>query len=221
MKHCYRKYIGAIILILVCHSGLPAQNAPDIREIQAFVKGDSLKVEFACPNLFSGTIRKTLLSGLPVLLELQPQLSDNKGGKYPQPVFKWRLSYDIWEDRFMMDSPEERRLFSSLDQLQNYWNPREEIGLIPLNELRNKDGLQLGLSMQIFLLSRNQAQRLKDWIFNPNEVEENLPSQERDTGFKLNLNRVVSLFLNKTDIIESYEFQAQTGEFDIDALPLK
>ena len=69
-----------IILILSIRVfGQDPQPPLEIRDIQPAIQGDSLVCSFASPALFSGKIRQTLFSGLPVLIELRSTLVSDSG----------------------------------------------------------------------------------------------------------------------------------------------
>lgn len=208
-----------IVLLLLFAGRMLAQNSLEIRDIRPFIRGDSLLCSFAVPDLFSGTIQQTLLSGLPVLIELQPRLLGDNSVEGRLSNMKYQLRYDIWEDRFTMQSAGGKYTVSSLDALKAWWNPLAELPLLPLSNLKKTSELRLEINLGIILLTRSQGKKMKNWVLNAAETEEDIPSMDRDTGFKLNLNQVVSLFLNKSDISESFEGQGESDTFKIGDLP--
>lgn len=219
LSRCYRKY--CLIALLLFTGGMLAQNSPEIRDVRPFIRGDSLVCSFACPGLFSGSIRQTLLSGLPVLIELQPRFVGDNSAEGGIPNKKYQLSYDIWEDQFTMESAGGKHTFSSLDALQEWWNPLAELALLPLGKLDKASEFRLEINLRIILLTHSQSKKMKNWVLNAAETEENIPSMNRDTGFTLNLNQVVSLFLNKSDSAESIEVRGESMPFKIEDLPVK
>lgn len=219
MAHGYRTFTltGALLFGLV--GGLAAQDSLAISELHSFVQNDSLKCTFACPNLFSGSIAQTLLSGLPVLIKLQYRLSSRENPNISGSSSTYRLTYDIWEDQFILESNGRQQFFASLKALQSWWNPREGLPLLPLAVLKNTPVLKLELSLSVILLTRAEGEKMKNWIFNTSETEENIPSMERDTGFRLNLNQLVSLFLGKPESGRRFEGRRASGEFMVKSLP--
>lgn len=209
-----------MLILLLIVSRAPGQDSPEIRDIRPFLRGDSLLCSFSAPDLFEGTIKQTLLSGLPVLLELQFRINGGRVLNASPPPLKYRVSYDIWEDRFLMESPGNQYLFPDIESLRRRWNPAEA-GLAPLENPGIDEELIIECRLQIILLTRSQSQKMKDWVLNSAETEEDIPSMDRDTGFKLNLNQVVSLFLDKSDINESFEARGESEVFKIEDLPRK
>jgi len=202
-------------MLLLGWTHLFAQQDLTMENIQPFRDGDTLKCSFASPDLFEGRVGKALLSGLPVLVELHSEVLQKE--TKPARVESYRLSYDIWEDEFLLESRKTSRTFSSLSELRNWWNPRPDLELTRVENL-DKGQLAIKLRMRVVLLSRSQSERLREWILNPSEVEDNAPSYKRDTGFTLNLNRLVSFFLNKDDISETFEVTSQSEQFQITEL---
>ena len=213
MRHCYRTFF--LLLAITCGVALRAQTALEITSIRPFASGDSLMCGFTVPGLFDGAIGETLLSGLPVLIELSVSLDGGNGATQALPLRKYRLSYDIWEDQFLLESARRQRRFASLDALKQWWNPRDSLALLPLKRLDGDKTWKVQLHLKVILLSRTQGDKLKEWLLGANETEENLPSQERDTGFKLNLNSLVSLFFNKSEVRASYEGRQKSPAFRV------
>ncbi len=177
--------------------------------------------QFSVPHLISGSIEQTLLSGLPVLIELQPILISNNRRQLTASKIKYRLSYDIWEDLYAVASARKTSQYPSLSSINDLWNPYPNLTLYSLEKLQERGSLEILLKLRIILLTRTQSQKIKDWIFNSEETEENMPAMDRDAGFKLNLNRLVSLFLNKEDIAENYTIQRKTTKFNLNNLPVQ
>jgi len=206
------------VILFIGISRLAAQQDLTLQDIQPFRDGDTLKCSFASPDLFDGRVGKALLSGLPVLVELHSQVLQS--GTSPRKMERYRLSYDIWEDVFRMESKRLNKSFNSFEDLQKWWNPRPDIHIVETEELR-EGNISLKLRMRVVLLSRSQGEKLREWILNPAEVEDNSPSYRRDTGFTLNLNRLVSFFFNKDDISETFEVTLQSSEFQLADLDQK
>ncbi len=215
MNNCYRNIIHCGLLWLICAATASAQS-PQIERIEPFVANDTLAYRINCANLFSGNVRQTLFSGLPVLIELNVRLLDENDKLISLVIHKYRLTYDIWEDRYLQENPGENRAFTSLEALEKWWNPRDSLIIAPVKTIADAQNLAIQLNMRIILLTRTQGQKLKDWVFNTNETEENLPGSNRDTGFKLDLNRLVSLFFRRSDVIEQISISKISDRFSIE-----
>lgn len=216
MKICYRHIIRSVALWLLLGGLANGQEPLQIPEVAPRLENDTLHCRFACPNLFTGNIRQTLLSGLPVLIELGTGLKTENGARLVQRLDKYRLTYDIWEDQFLQESATTMDHFTTLDALSRWWNPRENLPVAPLKALPAGTRLVLTVDLRVILLTRTQGQQLKDWIINTNETEEELPTASRDTGFKLDLMRLFSLLFSRSDVIEQFEARQSSEKFFLD-----
>ncbi len=213
------KHYGVLFILILANTVLLAQEALRIREVLPYVEGDSLKCSYRVSELIQGAVRQTLLSGLPVLIEEQCRLMDDKQHNTTTVINKFRITYDIWEDLIHLEGVSFSKTFTSLDSLNKWWAPRRNIFLIATGYPGNASRAYLFIRLRIILLSRTQSQRLKDWILNTQETEENLPTQDRDTGFTLNLNRLLSLFFRKDDISKEITIHGQSEWFYPNKLP--
>ncbi len=192
------------------------QEPLQIPEVAPRLENDTLYCRFSCPNLFTGNIRQTLLSGLPVLIELRTGLNTTSGTRLVHRREKYRLRYDIWEDQFLQESATTVERFRPLEALSRWWNPRENLPVAPLKALPAGTRLVLTVELRVILLTQTQGQQLKDWIISANETEEELPSASRDTGFKLDLMRLFSLLFRRSDVIEQFDVRQTSEKFFLD-----
>lgn len=219
MKNRYCKYL-LIILLWSNFLGIGlSQEKHRIENLRPFLSGDTLKCEFANKALFSGKIGQTLLSGLPVLIELRLRVITDAGKQIPAGFLKYRISYDIWEDRYLMEMPGRHQQFNSMENLSAWWNPLKMIPLVPLQKISREKTVKVGIAMRVILVSRSQSKKLKDWVLNPYETEEDLPSLDRDAGFKLNLNHLLSMFFGKDDAVDSFETRQVSAPLDLPQNP--
>ncbi len=209
-----------ILLILILWSAiLPAQEEIRVRDVLPYMTGDSLKCSYRISDLIQGAVRQTLVSGLPVLIEEQCRLVDEKQHNTSTVINKFRITYDIWEDVIHLDGAFFSKTFPSPDSLNKWWAPRRDIFLTATSSLPNASRAYIFIRLRVILLSRSQSERLKDWILNSQETEENLPTQDRDTGFTLNLNRLLSLFFRKDDITKEITINGKSEWFYPNTLP--
>ncbi len=217
-----QRHLSLSWLFLSCLLGsgvLSAREAPGLDSLEIYRSRDSLICRVSAQNLIQGKTRETLLSGLPVLLELTAELRRPGGNAARRVQQKYRLHFDIWENRFSLTGGGTIRRFAALADLQQAWRPFPLLRFPVLEE--TPDGpLQIEVSLMIILLSRREAQNLKEWIRNTQETEEDMPSGSRNTGFKLNLNRIISLFFSGDDISERHEVRIKSRLFRIPELPI-
>ena len=218
MDHRYRNIFWLIAFCLLFSGKMPAQQSPQVDELQVFAENDSLRCRYAISDLFTGNTRQTLLSGLPVLVQLRWQLLDENERAITQIIQKFQLKYDIWEDLFFEESPNGKSQFASIKALESAWQSPEPQLIIAGNLPDAESKLRISLDVNVVLLSRTQGQQLKNWIFNANETEESLPGSNRDTGFTLDLNRLFSLFFSRSDVIEQTSVRKISPDFTLNEL---
>ena len=175
-------------------------------ELSRSAAGDTLLCRFSGEPFLSESVQSTLLSGLPVLINLnlvirtdgQIRLRENK---------RFRMSYDIWEDQYQLDGAGERYLFPDLEQLRAFWSAFNWKIVFPRQAENAEKNLGGRITAKLTLLTANQGRELRDWLFNDNQTEETSPGLMRDTGFQLDLNSLISLLWsskNDTERSESY-----------------
>jgi hypothetical protein len=77
---------------------------------------------------------------------------------------------------------------------------------------------RIDVESHLTLLTRKQSRRLSDWIQTGEQTEEDLPSDERDTGFRLNLNNLVQFFMGEKDKPEEFFLEASSEKFRLNDL---
>jgi hypothetical protein len=208
--------LGGIWLLALCPSY--AQNNPGI-SANPFLKNDSLELEIHFSNLFTGSIKKTLLAGLPILLEVNLDLLDSDDHSIHSKKINGRISYDVWEELFKVEGfNSDEKTFQSLGEVQDCFSNELKADLVPKEYLMSAEVYRVDVESQLTLLTRKQSRELEDWIRSSDQTEEDLPTQERDTGFRLNLNKVVQFFVGKGDEQERYNFDASSKQFRLSDL---
>lgn len=190
-----------------------AQNDPSI-SVHPFLKNDSLKLEVSYRNLFVGNIKKTLLAGLPILIELNLKLIDTGDKVIQSKKMSGKISYDVWEELFNIQGlPSAENSLQRLDEVKNYFSEDLKTGLLPKEYLMSAEEYHISIESRLTLLTGKQSRQLKDWIETGEQTEEDLPSNERDTGFRLNLNNLVQFFMGEKNKPEELLLKASSEKF--------
>jgi hypothetical protein len=63
--------------------------------------------------------------------------------------------------------------------------------------LHSQKNYDLRIRVGITPISALQANRISDWLQEPHQTEEQVASDDRSGGFKLNLNKLISFFVNR------------------------
>jgi len=190
-----------------------AQSNPTL-SVHPFLKNDSLKLGISYRNLFTGNIEKTLLAGLPILIELNLKVVDSGNKTIQSKKINGKISYDVWEELFNIQGLQSTENFlQTLDDVRNYFSEQLQTGLLPKKYLMSAEEYHIDLESRVTLLTRRQSRQLKDWIQTGEQTEEDLPSNERDTGFRLNLNNLVQFFIGEKNKPEEFFLEASSVKF--------
>ena len=197
---------------------LPAQNYK-ISEIHPYLSNDSLNVKISFRRLFDDKVRKALLAGLPMVLEISTDLLDSQRQIVHSKNVNGKINYDVWEEYFSLDGlSKDRRRIQTLSGMKSLFENFPITGLASAKTLDVNTIYLLNVKTRLIVLTRKQSRQLWARIQNSEQTEEELPSQERSTGFKLNLNRVVQLFVSGGKNQEEYSADALSKNFRLSEL---
>ncbi len=187
-----------------------------LSEIRPRLSHDTLTVEISCHNLFENQIRKTLLAGLPLVMDFSLRLMNTQRQAVVIRSEQAGLTYDVWEEIFRVSGMEKMPVqFQTLEQLIKRFSDLPPIVLAPVSQLSSDDSYQVQVELKVVLLSQKQSRQLKDWLESSETTEEDLPSQDRSTGFRLNLNRMVQMFFSGEKKPDEYSASAISKKFKI------
>lgn len=204
-----------LLTILLGISAVCGQDSLQISQTQLEIRSDTLRGSWAVSGLVSGDIRQTLLSGLPILIEVNPQLlRDPQAAVSPRPL-RYRCYYDIWEDLYVIESADQVYQLNTMDEFIDWWQKPPAFSFFAISDIRQEIRLRLRLQVNVTLLTRKQDRQLRSWVLNSSQNEEQLPSSERDTGFTLNLNAVLSIFIDKDAPLQTFQREATSSDFII------
>lgn len=220
MPNRLTKYIVFFLILTVGIPLLSPAQSYRLTHIQPYKTDDSLMVEFSCQNLIENKIRKSLLAGLPLIVNLNIQLISRGEQEVLAERKVYHVSYDVWEEYFSVrDENGTSRRFRMLKDLQDWFGKISGIALAPLSRLQPGQEYRVKMDSRVIVLTRKQSEQLKWWMQGGDQLEEDLPSQERSTGFKLNLNRMVQLFISREEDQKEYAASASSGTFRLNELP--
>jgi hypothetical protein len=214
-KLLIQKYLLILIIFFLLPSLINAQDY-QISYVLPHLSKDTLKVDLSIKGLFEDKIRKTLLSGLPLILKLDFELVDSEQDIQFTKQVQGQISYDIWEEYFTLrgfNKVEQR--FQQISRLENWFGDWRGIKIMTTEKLLDKENYLIKVNSSVILLGRKQSDELDWWLQNSDQTEENLPTQDRTTGFKLNLNRLVKMFFSGEKSPEEYRAFGNSNVFNL------
>ncbi len=195
-----RKFVKEFFLFLIL-AGLPSlafsQTGGEIRveRITPKLSGDSLLVSADFKNLFSRKIVGTIQSGLPSIVEIQIKLLEGSKQIVSKPISR-SIEFDVWEERYLVRSPDTTIVYLEFEQVKQVTNRLLNAVLISKGLLTATKNYTIQMRVGIVPISARQANKVSYWLENPNQSEEAVASDNRASGFSLNINKLVSFFVS-------------------------
>lgn len=187
-----------------------------INNVLPYLKNDFIKIDLSVQNLFEGEIRKTLLTGIPIMIEFQFQLKDEDQTLVTSYSRNCKIAYDVWEEYFQLLCLEENeKKFQKINEVVMWFSQIEGINLASVEMLSLDKKYNVQVRALVTLMSGKQSEQIKWWIQNSEQTEEDKTSQERSTGFRLNLNKLVQLFFTRDEKLKQYVISGNSGVFSI------
>lgn len=210
-------YAGLLLLLAPFR---PAAQEWRLSDVQPYRSGDSLTLRFSSSHLLRSDIRKSLLAGLPLIMEIHISLTR---GQQPVATVRrtYRIRYNVWEESFTLWAPGGPRRFTTLPALETALSRFDGLLRAPLKSLPPDGEYRFWIEARLALLTRRQSRVLEDWMEKGAPLEEELPSQERSTGFKLNLNRLIQMFMGSKEKQPEYRTEAVSAPFRPEQLPTR
>jgi hypothetical protein len=190
-----------------------------IKNVLPYLSEDSILVDLSMENIFQGEIRRTLLAGIPVVVKFSIQLQEKGEVVVLTKSNDGRIIYDVWEESYRIFGIGTReKYFKELNELQSWFEGLKGLNLAAISNLSREKEYRVLVESRIVLLTGKQSQQIKSWLRKSDQTEENLASEERSTGFRLNLNKLVQLFFSGEEKPKEYLQIAYSGMFTLNDL---
>lgn len=210
-----------IISLVICFSlaSIIFAQPYSIKNVLPYLSEDSIVVDLSMEDVFQGEIRRTLLAGIPVLVKFSFQLQEKGEMVVLTKSNDGRIIYDVWEESFrLFGIGIQEKNFKELSELQSWFGNLQGLNLAAIKNLSRDKEYRVLVESQIVLLTGKQSQEIKSWLQKSDQTEENLASEERSTGFRLNLNKLIQLFFSGEEKATEYHQIARSGMFTINDL---
>lgn len=167
-----------------------------IEQVTPDLVGDSLVVSAQFKNLFSQKIVGTIQSGLPSIIQIEIKLLQANDKSILQKFISRKIAYDIWAERYLISSRDTTEVYTKFDDVEQNCSRLESEKLVAKSKLATNNSYSVQIRVGIVPISTLQAEKVSDWLEDPNQTEEFLASENRTSGFELNLNKLLSFFIN-------------------------
>jgi len=187
-----------------------------INTILPYLKNDSLMVDIAVLNFPEGKIRKTLLAGIPLDIDLSLILLNSPQRKIAEKVYDGKILYDVWEEHFQVKGLGEANPgFSSLEQLQDWFGNLCCLTLTSFDQMKTGEFYRVKAELKVVILGKKQSQELTSWLQKSDQTEEDIATEDRSTGFRLNLNQLIQLFFSGEGKQEMFRASVLSAKFTV------
>lgn len=196
-----RTQIACLILAAV-HAIAPAppaiaqtEGAVKIRDVTARAQETHLRITVEIDNLFSKKITGTIRSGLPSVVFVEIELFEKDGQRLARRRVLQRISYDIWQERYTVQRDTAIQTFDDFASVQRLGSQVRDIEVADLSHMQMAKRYVVKVRAGISAISSVQSQKLSSWLQESDEVRSDVGSQERASGFQLNLSKLVSFLV--------------------------
>jgi hypothetical protein len=208
----------AVFLVEILPVCLWGQNFK-IKQVLPYLSEDSLKVDITIDGLLEDRVQKTLLAGLPLSFSIDLVLIKENEKELANREYFSKINYDVWEERFgVWDYQGSLREFELLDDLKSWCANIRNLGLASKDWLETRETYRVITTVELVPLDKNQSKQLQWWLENSDPTEEELASEERSTGFKLNLNQLVQMLFSGDKKPERYTKNRVSDSFKLSDL---
>lgn len=188
--------ILAAFIISLAFSPLLRADDGEIRveAITLALRQDTLTVSARFENLFSEKIVGTIQSGLPCIVKIEMELRENGDREVLEQEVTQTIEYDVWSEKYTIRRSDSTRVYSEFEEVKRRIR-QFHYELTETAFLKSTSRYTVAIRAAIIPITTRQADKISDWLLDPNQTEEALPSQNRSSGFKLNLNKLVSFLV--------------------------
>jgi hypothetical protein len=186
-------------LFLLLLSAAAAAQTPRIISVVAKPTADSISVAVQLADIFSPKILNTIRSGLPAVIRFDFRVLEETNQEKLQVMRLLRIVYDVWNDRYRLQFNDRAQIVASFAEVEKICVNFEETKLLSKRRLALQKTYRLRLQVAVIPISTKQDQQLRDWLEVADDTEESAPGEDRSTGFRLNVSKLVSFFGGKKD----------------------
>ncbi len=188
-----------LMFLLAYCSGLQAGDGTRISLVEPFFDAGSLHVVVRSENIFNPKISGTINSGLPCLVEVQVELYDHRGRVVRRLVQPFRISYNIWEEKYQLESPDSTVIFTDFSRLRKHFTLFRSAGIVAQAGLKPSQSYRLRVRIGVAPISSRQSRKLSGWLDSSGKKDQDdITSEEQSSGFRVNVSLLVSWFLGNS-----------------------
>jgi len=174
-----------------------AQNN-NLKSVQPLIRSNNLAVSCKFNNLISDALKETLASGMSTELNFHLQVKQTGSSVLWSGSKSVKIQYNVWEKNYSISRRMGRKTFSDYNSFQNFLHDSLIFNISGISRFPGSSKLQIILSFLPEKMTAGQKQKLDYWIENESETRERSPAGESESGFSINLSRLITMFFDKS-----------------------
>jgi len=184
----------AILLLLMSRGPVFAQK-PQVSSVAPAKSGERLAVTCRLDNLFAPKIVGTIKSGLPAVLNVDMRLIEESGREVWQGNQSWKILYDLWTEKYRLQTFVEEKIFDSFPALQDFCTQFHSGPVLSPEYFQRDKKYRLRVQVIVLPISARQKEQLRDILETSGSGQESNPADSRRNTFSVNLSQLISFFV--------------------------
>lgn len=176
----------SIPFIIFIYLGVFNYSVPpiEITKITPFKESGELRCDISIHSILDDKLQPTLLSGVPIRALLSIQLKNITLSQVYASEAEILIRYNVWDELFIIQYPERKEQFKSLDSLKKNISILKNIKIMSLAELSGDPELQIFLKIQAHT---DQSEKFID------SLDRNI------SGSKFSIGRIIRFFFGSSE----------------------
>ena len=162
-----KKYLLTIIFVIISIGFLRAANKRVVFD-SLRVNTEIVLLDFHVDEIIDEKVAEGLQKGLTSTIEYQVELWEKKGRVInrlvTQQFVRMKVFYDNWEHKYVILTPEEKRLTSSLETVKEKCSQVQSLEIIPVQKLKENKKYFFNIKVILRPLSIENYQEIKHWL---------------------------------------------------------
>lgn len=196
-KHNNRIFHLLYLLFFTISASLLFARDGVIKSLNMRVEHDKLFVVCQFADLIDSGMQQSLASGMSSSLNFHIELRRINGNKLRTIDETVLLRYDIWEKKYRLRISNQEMVFKDIEHFKIFLNDSLSFNIGTLKGLSLDKKLQIILTLSPEKISVAQKKKLNYWLTSENETKTGQPSLKEESGFSINLSKLISLFISK------------------------
>ena len=214
------------LILLICVLSLLGAHSPaypkdkqeiTVTNLQPKIIENQFAISASIENLFSRKIVSTIQSGLSSIVRYEINVTESGGPKIFDKSIVYSISYDIWDERYQVETSDTTLYFNTFEQVKAYSSTISIRKLFHSGLFDAEKSYYLQIRAQILPISAEQGHKAIEWLRSPQQSDEILVSGGRASGFQLNVDKMLSFFIGRKSRLQHRSDWYKSDQFTINS----